>query len=114
MVRKFGVRTVSMIFQNGIILSSNALTQFLKRILGCDIHAPNLMVRGEVGERPLLVDILSRSALYIKQTAQNSGTIANIVLDNELSLYDDDNIFFLMRTLSSMIAIIKFLKIEMS
>ena len=75
-------------------------TQFLKRILGCDLHTPNLMVRGEVGERPLLIDIILRSTLYVKQTAQNTGTLANIALDNELSLFDDDNIFFLARTLT--------------
>ena len=56
------------------------------------------MVRGEVGERPLLVDIILKSVLYIKQTAQNSESLANIVLDNELSLCDDDNILFLART----------------
>ena len=58
------------------------------------------MVRGEVGERPLLIDILSKLSLYIKQTAQNSGTLTNVALDSELSLYDDDNLLFLARTLT--------------
>ena len=33
-------------------------TQFLKRILGCDIHSPNLMVHGELGKPPLLCDAI--------------------------------------------------------
>ena len=75
-------------------------TQFVKRILGCDIHSPNIMVRSEVGKRPLLVNIISRSALYIKHAALNIGTLANIALDNEFSLFDDSNIFCVTRNFS--------------
>ena len=49
------------------------------------------------------IDILSKLSLYIKQTAQNSGTLTNVALDSELSLYDDDimmMILFLARTLT--------------
>ena len=84
----------------GNTITERTHTQFLKRILGCDLHTPNLMVRDEVGESPLLIDIISKSTLYIKQTAQNTGTLANLALDNELSLYDDNNIFFLAGTLT--------------
>ena len=75
-------------------------TQFLKRILGCDIHSPNLMVRSEVGKMPLLVDIISRSVSYIKHVGFNMETLANIALDNELSLYDESNILSLTRNFS--------------
>ena len=68
-------------------------TQFLKRILGCDIHSPNLMVRGELGKRPLLCDAIRRSVLYIKQVALYTGTLAYHALDQELSLNDESNIF---------------------
>ena len=47
------------------------------------------MVRSEIGKRPLFVDIISRSALYIKHVALKIGTLANTTLDNELALYDD-------------------------
>ena len=53
------------------------------------------MVRGEVGERPLLVDIIQRSVNYIKCTALNSETLANSALDSEISLGDDNNILSL-------------------
>ena len=55
------------------------------------------MVRSEVGKRPLLVNIILKSALYIKHVALNIGTLASAALDNELSLSDDSNIFCLTR-----------------
>ena len=33
-------------------------TQYLKRILGCNYSTSNNMIRGEVGSRPLIVDII--------------------------------------------------------
>ena len=75
--------------------TERAHTQFLKRILGCDIHSPNLMVRAEVGKRPLLVDIISRSTSYIKHVGFNAGSLAYTALDNELSEHDDSNILSL-------------------
>ena len=75
-------------------------TQFLKRILGCNIQSPNIMVRGEVGERPLLVDIIIRSTNYIKHVTLNNGTLAHSALDSEISLDYDSNILFLARTYS--------------
>ena len=72
-------------------------TQFLKRILGCDIHSPNLMVSGELGKRPLLCDAIRRSVLYIKQVALYTGTLAYHALDQELFLNDESNIFYLAR-----------------
>ena len=41
-------------------------TQFLKRILGCNIQTSNNMIRGEVGNRPLLIDVIKRVVTYTK------------------------------------------------
>ena len=43
-------------------------TQFLKRVLGCDIHSPNLMVRAELGKRPILCDLI-RKFCFIHKTS---------------------------------------------
>ena len=60
-------------------------TQFLKRILGCDIHTPNLMVRAELGRRPLLCNAIRRSVLYIKHTGFHDNSLANDTLNEEIS-----------------------------
>ena len=72
-------------------------TQFLKRILGCDIHTPNLMIRGELGRRPLLCDVIRRSVMYIKHVDLHNGTLANQALDFEISHDDEFNILSLVR-----------------
>ena len=72
-------------------------TQFLKRILGCDIHTPNLMIRGELGKYPLLCDIITRSVSFISHIASCDGSLANISLDLEISLSDENNILYLVR-----------------
>ena len=41
-------------------------TQFVKRLLGCNIHTSNAMILRDVGCRPLLVTILERALLYYK------------------------------------------------
>ena len=58
--------------------------QFLLRILGCDIHTPNLMVQAKLGKRPLLYDAINRSILYIKCLESTSGTLANCSLETTL------------------------------
>ena len=45
-------------------------TQFLKRILGCNIQTSNIMTRGEVGVRPLLLNILKRVIGYTNSIKQ--------------------------------------------
>ena len=40
--------------------------QFLKRMLGCNYKTSNIMTRGEVGARPLILDIIKRVLLYTK------------------------------------------------
>ena len=72
-------------------------TQFLKRILGCDIHTPNLMIRGELGRRPLLCDAIRKSVLYIKYIDLHNSCLANQALDIEISQNDDFNIMSLVR-----------------
>ena len=48
--------------------------QLIKRILGCNLKTSNIMSRGEVGERPLLTQIIKRTVSYIKniQTRKDS------------------------------------------
>ena len=48
--------------------------QFIKIILGCNFKTSNIMSRGEVGERPLLNDIIKRTISYMQhiQTRKNS------------------------------------------
>ena len=78
-------------------ITERAQTQFLKRILGCDIHTPNLMIRGELGNYPLLCDIITRSVSFISHIASSDGSLANISLDLEISLSDENNILYLVR-----------------
>ena len=73
-------------------------TQFIKRLLGCDIHSPNLMIRAELGMRPLLCKIIKRSTLYMKHIESVNETLANQALDYEISLDDDCNILSLVRS----------------
>ena len=77
--------------------TEKVFTQFIKRILGCAIQSPNIMLRSEVGTRPLLSNIIRRSILYIKSTSLCDETLANQALDLETDLYDDHNIFSLVR-----------------
>ena len=73
------------------------LTQFLKRIIGRDIHSPYLMVRGELGMRPLLRDMIRRCVLYVKNVASVNGSLANEALDLEIPPGDENNILSLVR-----------------
>ena len=61
--------------------TEKVFTQFIKRILGCAIQSANLMVRSEVGTRPLLSNIIRRSILYIKSTSLCDETLANQYLE---------------------------------
>ena len=72
-------------------------TQFLKRILGCDIRTSNIMTRTELGRRPLICDIIRKSALYIKKVKLNIESLANQALKHESENNDDSNIFQLVR-----------------
>ena len=72
-------------------------TQFLKRIMGCDIHTSNNMIRGEVGRRSLICDVITRSVRYINHVDEIDGTFANLALDFEASLCDEINVLSLAR-----------------
>ena len=49
-------------------------TQFLKRILGCNIRTSNIMTRGEVGARPLLLNVIKRVIRYTNSIKQISSS----------------------------------------
>ena len=77
--------------------TEKVFTQYLKRILGCSIQTPNLMVRSELGTRPLLCNIIRRSIFYIKSVEGNDETLANQALEIETDLQDERNILSLIR-----------------
>ena len=58
-------------------------TQFLKRILGCDIHTSNIMTRTEVGRRPMLIDIIKRNVLFIQHIKLDPNSLVFAALDVE-------------------------------
>ena len=49
-------------------------TQFLKRLLGCSIQTSNIMIRAEVGVRPLLLYIIKRMVGYAKNIKQRPNS----------------------------------------
>ena len=63
-------------------------TQFLKRILGCNYSTSNIMTRGEVGSRPLLVEIIKKVLMYINSLKARPSAIANKAISFE---YTNDN-----------------------
>ena len=64
-------------------------SQFLKRIMGCDIHSSNIIIRGVVGKRLLICDVITRPALYIKHVDSIDGSFANLALSIEASVEDE-------------------------
>ena len=72
-------------------------TQFLKRMLGCDVHCPNLMIRGELGITPLLTEIICRSVFYLRHTDVIKSSLVNQALMYELENNDSNNILQLCR-----------------
>ena len=55
------------------------------------------MIRGELGNYPLLCDIIKRSVSFINHIASSDGSLANISLDLEISLPEKDNILYPLR-----------------
>ena len=72
-------------------------TQFLKRILGCDIRTSNLMTRTEVGRGPLICDIIRKSVLYVQHLKSNSESLAGQALAYEWENNDENNLLQLIR-----------------
>ena len=67
-------------------------TQFLKRALGCNIHSSNIMSRGEVGARPLLIDIIKRIISYIKNINERRESIVYSAYEFELKNDSEPNL----------------------
>lgn len=57
--------------------------QFIKRVLGCNFNTSNLMARGEVGARPLLIDTIKRIISYINNIKGRQDTIAHSAYEFE-------------------------------
>ena len=60
-------------------------TQFQKRALGCNIHTSNMMTRGEVGTRPLLIDVIKRIISYTNNLKGRPESIAYSAYEFETS-----------------------------
>lgn len=58
-------------------------TQFLKRALGCNFQTSNIMTRGEVGVRPLLIDVKVRIMNYIKSIEERRQSTVYSALEFE-------------------------------
>ena len=52
-------------------------TQFIKRLIGCRIQTSNMMARGEVGRRPLLLDIVKRVIGYTNNIKKRTDSTVN-------------------------------------
>ena len=50
-------------------------TQFIKRILGCNFKTSNIMSRGEVGVRPLLLDIIKRTISFMQDIQKRKASL---------------------------------------
>lgn len=77
--------------------SEKVHTQYLKRILGCDLHASNLMVRTELGRTPLICNIIRKSVLYIQNVKSRPDSLVCQALEFEGNNTDNCNIFQLVR-----------------
>ena len=60
-----------------------AHTQYLKRILGCSYNTSNIMTRGEIGVRPLLVQVIKRLVLYTANIKKRTSSIVNTAFQFE-------------------------------
>ena len=68
-------------------------TQYLKRILGCNYSTNNNMIRGEVGSRPLIVDIIKRVVNYTKDIENRPTSTVNKALNFEKNDASTPNFF---------------------
>ena len=59
-------------------------TLFLKRLLGLSYSTTNNMVRGEVGARPLIVQIIKRVISYIGNIKTRNSSLVNVTFNYEL------------------------------
>ena len=54
-----------------------AHTQYLKRLLGCNVSTSNNMARGELGVRPLLIQVIQRVIFYISNIKGRNHSVVN-------------------------------------
>ena len=69
-----------------------AHTQFLKRVLGCSFHTSNIMTRGELGVRPLLIDVNIKVMTYIRNIIERQQATVYTALEFERNNDTDPNI----------------------
>ena len=62
---------------------STTHTQYLKRILGCNYNTSNIMTRGEIGARPLLVQVIKKVILYTDNVQKPNSSIVSTTLQLE-------------------------------
>jgi hypothetical protein len=58
--------------------------QFLKRILGCNFKTSNIMTRGEVDVRPLILEIMNRVINYTKSVKERKTSTVHSALNFEI------------------------------
>ena len=50
-------------------------TQFIERILGCNFKTSNIMSRGELGVRPLLIDIIKKTISFMQDIQKRKASL---------------------------------------
>ena len=67
-------------------------TQYLKRVLGCNYNTSNIMTRGEVGARPLLLQVIKRVIAYIRNIKDINSSLVNIAFQYESESTTEPNL----------------------
>ena len=50
-------------------------TQLIKRILGCNFKTSNIISRGKLGVRPLLIDIIKRTISFMQDIQKHKASL---------------------------------------
>ena len=66
-------------------------TQFLKRILGCNIQTSNNMIRADTGSRPLITRLIKRFIMYVKTVQQRTSSLCYDALSFEIQNSENPN-----------------------
>ena len=66
-------------------------TQFLKRILGCNIQTSNNMIRADTGSRPLITRLIKRFIMYVKTVQQRTSSLCYDALSFEMKNSENPN-----------------------
>ena len=62
-------------------------TQFITRVLGCNIQTSNMMARADVAIRPLLLDIVQRVIGCINSIKQRTNSSSTMILLQTLTIF---------------------------